>query len=411
MHSYAYRLLSESPAKKTAKKLVGTVGLMGFDLKLSRAQEIVARLMGYEDWAELIRLTKTAPERGAPDQMLPPRVATVRQERQRALLADEFDIDDFAATGLLEALAPTGEAHASHWPSIEKLGLRLTDADTAWLQESMELVRAFDAAVRPLFALAPPTTADASKKMDLVRVRVERTASGVRRRRVIRNTTPADIVEWVAHSFPNDIPLSGEKLAKVSERADKACQLFAELDRRIRDLGAAPMLAPIDWTFLMLFRCSVHGNRSHYTAINPEPWLHIGFDLPHFCFNPENEWNASRALSLQLALRREFLDAGWTGEGPEWRVTFRDGNSAKEEVVVPAATVGAAFAWIAAARAALRLAKRQNVGIISLISVNGPDGPGDPEIALARAKDEAIIRRCKLLGPDRLRVRGRRKAT
>lgn len=408
MHPHAYRLLTDSAAKKKAKKLVEIVELMGFELKLSRAQELVAKLMGYGDWAELVRVTREAPERGVPDQMLPPKAAADRQKLQSAVLCDELGINDWVANGVLEALAPTGEADGYHRPSVDKLGLYLAEEDAAWVDESMRLVREFDAAVRPLFAFST-APAGSSRPRGLIRVRLQRTVRG-RRPWKHEDTTPADIISWVASGFPDDAPLSGDKLAEVTARAEQAYRAFSTLDARIRDLGAAPMLAPVDWVFLMLFRGSVSDTRSYYTAVNPEPWLHIGFDLPGFCFSPENEWNASRALSLQLALRREFLEAGWTGDGPEWLVSFREGNSAKEELVVRASTAGAAFAWAAAARAALRLAKHQSVGIVSLVSVIGPDGAVDPERARAAAVDEAIIRRGKLLGADRLRVRARRKA-
>jgi hypothetical protein len=411
MHPHAYRLLTDSPAKKKAKKLVEVVELMGFDLKLSRAQELVAGLMGYADWAELLRVTRDAPERGVPDQMLPPKAATTRRKRQRALLADEFGIDDSDAGGILAALAPTGEAEGLTWPSAEKLGLRLAEEDVAWLDASMELVREFDAAVRPLYRMspAPASAMDPRGVHGLTHVRVEITLPG-RRKRVVRNTAPSDIVGWVASGFPAEAPLAGEMLAEVTARAETACRVFAELDGRIRALGEAPMLAPIDWTFLMLYRARVSGDASHYTALCPEPWLHIGFDLPGFCFNPENEWNASRALAIQLGLRREFIDSGWTGDGPEWRVTFREGNSAKEEMVVRADTAAAACSWVAAARAALRLAKRQLVGIFSLLSVVGPDGAVDINQALKAAVAEPVVKRGKLLGPDRLRARARRTA-
>lgn len=66
MHLHAYRLLTDSLAKKKAKKLVEIVELMGLNLKLSRAQELVAKLMGYDNWSELGRVTLATPERGAP---------------------------------------------------------------------------------------------------------------------------------------------------------------------------------------------------------------------------------------------------------------------------------------------------------------------------------------------------------
>lgn len=411
MHPHAYRLLTDSLAKKKAKKLVEIVELMGFDLKLSRAQELVAKLMGYAGWAELVHVTRQVPERGVPDQMLQPKVAEARRKRQRTLLADEFGIDESDAEGILAALAPTGEAQGLHWPSVDKLGLQLTEEDVAWLDASMELVRQFDTAVRPLYKMSPaPTSAvDPHGVHGLTHVRVAITVPG-KTERVVRNTRPSDIVGWVARGFPAEAPLVGEMLAEVTSRAEAACRIFAELDGRIRALGQAPMLVPVDWTFLMLYRARVSGDVSHYTALCPEPWLHIGFDLPDFCFNPENEWNASRALSLQIALRREFLDAGWTGCGPEWRVTFREGNSAREELVVRASTAGAACVWVAAARAALRLVKHQAVGVVSLLSIVGPDGAVNPELALIAAADEPIIRRGKLLRADQLRVRRRRKA-
>lgn len=409
MHPHAYRLLTESPAKKKAKKLVEIVGLMGFELKLSRAQEITAQLMGYDDWAELSRETREAPERGIPDQMLPAKAATARQERQSALLAEELHIDTWDASSILAALAPTGEGHGRDWPTVERLGLRLTEEDLAWLEDSMALVREFDAAVRPLYSLS--NASETHGVYGLTHVRVQIVEPGRRMRRNTKNTMPADIVGWVSQSFPANRPLAGELLADVTVRAEMACRTCAALDARIRALGAAPMLAPIDWTFLMLFRASVgSGDAHHYTALSPEPWLHIGFDLPGFCFNPENEWNASRTLALQLALRREFLDAGWTGLGDEWTITFREGNSAKETLTVRAASAGSAYAWVAASRGAIRIAKKETVSSVSLVSVAGPDGVVEPELALAAAVNEIIIRRGKLLKPTQLRVRGRRKA-
>lgn len=411
MQRHAYRLLSDSFAKKKAKKLVGIVELMGFELKLSRAQEIVARLMGYDDWAELLRVTKENPESGVSDQMLPTKTAKAREKHQLKILADEFDIDEFPeASSILDALAPTGEVRDGQRPSVDKLGLYLTEADEAWLQDSMDIVRRFDAAVRPLYAIAPHG-AGSSIRYPLTHVKIQRMV-GERMPKKKTDTAPSQIVEWVAASFPTDAPLAGTKLDEVTKRAEEACEAFFELDNRIRSHGMAPMLAPVDWTFLMLYRSVIHSSdKFYFTAVCPEPWLHIGFDLPKFTFNPENEWNASRGLSLQLALRREFLDAGWTGNGPQWRVTFRDGNSAKEELVVPAASAGAAFAWCAAARAALRLAKDQTVSSISLLSIVGPDGPADPHKALLEAKNHPIIRRGNLLNSERLRVRGRTPST
>jgi len=59
---------------------------------------------------------------------------------------------------------------------------------------------------------------------------------------------------------------------------------------------------------------------------------------------------------------------------------------------------------------AKKKAKHQSVGIVSLLSVVGPEGAVDPEPTLAAAADEVIVRRGKLLGPDRLRIRARRRA-
>ena len=408
MHPHAYRLLTDSPARKKAKKLVEIVELMGFDLKLSRAQTLVAGLMGYSTWAELVHVTRASPDRGIPDQMLPPKEAATRRNRQCALLAQEFGIDDWDADRIVSALAPTGAGEGLDWPTVEKLRLRLAPTDVGWLEESMTLVRDFDAAVRPMFALAPAPT-DENRDRRLTHMGFQRTVHG-RRHSAKRDTAVADIVGWVADSFPDEQPLTGDKLAETLVRAERASRIFAALDARIRDLGPAPMLAPIDRVFLLLSRTRVSGRRTHYTALSPEPWLHIGFDLPGFCWNPENEWNASRALSLQLALRREFLDAGWTGDGPEWRIIFREGNSAKEEIAVQANSAGAAFAWAAAARAALRLAKRQSVGTISLLSIVGPDGAADIDQTRRAAFLQPVVQRGILLSPDRLRIRSVRKA-
>lgn len=404
MRSNVYRLLTDSPAKKKAKKLVETVSLMGFSIKLSRAQELVARLMGYDDWSELVRMTRTLPARGVPDQMLSSRAVEERRCSQIGALVEEFGISEWSAQTLLEALAPTGELTGVDWPMIEKLGLRLSDDDISWFEESMILVREFDAAVRPLYALSN------DPENGLLHVRVERLVVGERKFYGRRNTNPEDIVNWVTRGYSDTTPLSGERLIEVSERAEAACRAFSALDGRIRALGAAPMIVPIDWTFLMMFRARcTEDDKNFYSALNSEPSLHIGFDLPGFCFNPENEWNASRALVLQLALRREFFDSGWTGEGDEWRVIFREGNSAKEEVKVRAATAGAAFAWVAAARGAVRLAKKQTVGTVSLVGIDGPAGSVCSERTLVESRNETVIRRGNLVDGAKLRIRGRRK--
>ncbi|WP_318765409.1 hypothetical protein [Agrobacterium fabrum] len=404
MHLHAYRLLNDSLAKKKAKKLIEIAGLMGFTIKLSRAQELVARLMGYDNWSELVHITRTSPERGVPDQMLPPKSVTLRKQFQTALLVEEFAVDEWGADTLIRALAPTGEAAGSAAQTVERLGLRLTEEDDAWLEKSMVLVRAFDAAARPLYSLGT------SRDEGLTHVRIENLVMGRQQFHGRRVTVPEDIIAWVARGFPENAPLAGEALEQAVQYANAAHSAFFLLDTRIRALGPAPMIAPIDWTFIMLFRTRVvAGANSHFTALSPEPALHIGFDLPNFFVNPENEWNASRALSLQLALRREFLDSGWTGQGTEWEVTFRDGNSSKEDIKVRATSAGAACAWAAAARGALRIAKQQIPGSFSLISIVGENGHEDRETALAAAKNETVIRRGKLIDAAKLRIRGQRK--
>lgn len=404
MHLHTYRLFNESFAKKKAKKLIEIVELMGFTIKLSRAQELVARLMGYDNWSELIHITRNVPERGTPDQMLSPKLIALRRQFQIPLLMEEFGIDEWDADILITALAPTGEVNGGVAQIIERLGLRLTAEDASWLEESMALVHAFDAAARPLYSLGT------ERDKGLTHVRLENLVMGRQKFYNRRPTLPEDIVDWIARGFPEDAPLAGKVLDQAVQYANEAHRAFFLLDARIRALGPAPMIAPIDWTFLMLFRAHVGaGEKSYFTALSPEPWLHIGFDLPHFFVNPENEWNASRALSLQLALRREFLDSGWTGLGPEWEVTFRDGNSSQEDIKVRALSAGAACAWAAAARGALRIAKQQIITTFSLVSIVGEDGLVDRESALASAINETVVRRGKLIDAAKLRIRGQRK--
>ena len=405
MHLHAYRLLTDTHAKKKARKLIEIIELMGFQIKLSQAHELVARIMGYDNWTELQHTTKDDPQRGVPDQMLPAKIAAIRRGFQIPLLVEALGIDEWEANGLLNALAPTADGAGRDVSILHRLGLRLSDEDIAWLDESMHLVREFDNTVRPLYTIA------STRNNGLTHVRLENLQMGRRQLHNRRATVPDDIVEWVARTFPEDAPLQGEALRTVIKRAEEAHRVFSHLDARIRALGSAPMIAPVDWTFMMLYRAHVGaGEKSYYTALCPEPWLHIGFDLPHFCFNPENEWSASRALTLQLALRREFLDAGWDGQGPEWVVTFRDGNSSKEDIMVPGRSAAAAFAWAAAARGALRIAKQQTVSPISLVSLVGPMGPEDVEVALAGAFDEPIVRRGRLISGSKLKVRSQRKA-
>lgn len=403
MKSDVYRLTTDTIAKKKAKKLVDIVDLMGFEIKLSRSQELIARLMGYDDWSELKHLTRTEPGVGIPDQMLPPRLATKRRKYQEKLLAEEFGVESWGTSSLLRALSPTGEVTGLDFPLIQKLGLRLTDEDLAWHEKSMRLVRQFDSEIRPLYGMSrDPHNA-------LTQVSLQNHVPGKRKLRNRQPTRAEDIVRNVLQSFPDGSSPTAEALQELENRAERACKVFFELDARIRDLGMAPMLAAVDWVFLKLFRAHVSGGKEFYTALAPEPWLHIGFDLPHFCFSPGNEWGASRALALQLALRREFLDAGWSPEGDPWVVTFREGNSSKEEMTVTAASAGNAFAWVAAARGAIRIAKGQSPGVISLVSALGQDGAADPEQTLLEAQGAAIVKRGKLVEGSRLRIRGRKK--
>ena len=401
MRSDVYRLVTDTFAKKKAKKLVDIVDLMGFELKLSRSQEIVARLMGYDNWAELQHLTRTEPERGVPDQMLPPRLAKKRQKFQEELLADELDVDSCCTFSLLRALSPTGEAAGLDLPLIKKLGLRLAADDLTWHEESMKLVRQFDAAIRPLYGMSrDPHNAP-------THISVQNYVAGRREMQNRQATKPEDIVRYVLRSFPEGCPPTSEALVQIENCARDACAAFFALDERIRALGDIPMLATVDWVFLKLFRAHVSGAKDYYTALSPEPYLHIGFDLPNFFFNPENEWGASKALALQLALRREFLDAGWSPEGDPWVVTFREGNSSKEEVTVSAMSAGAAFAWAAAARGAIRIAKGQSHRVISLVAVRGSGGDADPERVVNEARDTAVVKRGKLVDGSRIRTRCR----
>ena len=91
-------------------------------------------------------------------------------------------------------------------------------------------------------------------------------------------------------------------------------------------------------------------------------------------------------------------------------MVFPEGNSAKESMKVCAASAGAAYAWVAAARGAIRIAKRQTVSSVSLVFVVGPEGLAHPDHALAIAMNELVIRRGKLLCGSKLKIRGQRKA-
>lgn len=399
MRSDVYRLTTDTLAKKKAKKLVDIVDLMGLVIKLSRAQEIIARLMGYENWSELQYLTRTEPERGIPDQMLSPPLATKRRKHQEALLVEELGFDSTRSYSLLQALVPTGEAVGLDPPLIKDLGLRLADEDLAWHEDSMKLIRQFDAEIRPFYRMSrDPHNA-------LTHISLQNYLAGQRSLRNRHPTSPAQIVHQVVRSFPEGCPPSPAFLEEIEIGAQHACRAFFELDDRIRLLGAAPMLAPVDWVFLKLFRAHVGGAKAVVTALSPEPYLHIGFDLPNFRFGPENEWVASKALALQLALRREFLDAGWLPEGDPWDVTFREGNASKEEMTVLARTAGEAFAWVAAARGAIRIAKGQKPGIISLVSTHGGGSASDPEQTVLDARNTTVVKRGKLIDGSRLRTR------
>lgn len=133
MHLHAYRLLNDTFARKKAKKLLEIATLMGLKIKLSRSQEITARLMGHESWSQLLDTTRTEPERGVPDHMLPAKFASARRKLQIALLVESFCIDTWEADTLLKALAPTSEGAGRDARLIETLGLRLTEEDAAWI--------------------------------------------------------------------------------------------------------------------------------------------------------------------------------------------------------------------------------------------------------------------------------------
>lgn len=409
MQRDVYRLNSLDHAKKKAKKLVSIVDLMGIDLKLTKGQEVVAGLMGYENWTELAQTTKNSPDAGTPDQMLDPAMAKRRLDRQIELIEHEFKLDPWTAHDLLAILAPTGNPLTATQKRIDDLGLRIDQDDVMWLQQSMDLVKDFDGAARNLYSIVGTMLKQyPNPQCYFTHVSVHRN-SGDRVHHT--DTTPDDIIESVAMWFPDKAPLAGKALTDVESCADIVCRSFSNLNDRIRSLGDAPILAPIDWTFMMLWRNHTsQGEASYFTPICAEPVLHLGFDMPDFCFNAEIEHRASEVMALYLAMRREFLDAGWNGTGQEWDITFRDGNSAKENIRIYAESAGAACAWAAAARAALRLPKGQTLNNFSIISVRSADGVADRESALAAAKNHPIIRRGKLVDAYKLRVRGREPA-
>lgn len=405
MHTLAMRLRSATIPKKKAKKLVEILDLMGLPIKLSQAQEATARLMGYDNWAELNAIICDDPEAGPADAALTRADLAARRGLQCAVLEEVTGLPASSVDRILEVLDPTGPSSALYQRDLLASGFVLFDEDREWVEAGMDIARRYDGEVRPLYRLARRLAPPGER--GLTHIRFERLIEGARRHRPLANTSGDEVASHILSLIEqDDVSIAEDVRNEIRARSAAACALFDEMHKRIVAHGPAPMLAPVYWTFMMHHSTYVSGDRDYYEPLCPEPVLHIGYDLPRFRWSPENEWPVSRALHLQAALRREFLEAGWTGEGPDWTVEFREGNGSKEEMTVAAPTAADAVAYAAAARGALRIAKGQRPGRFYLTALDGPSDAADGASLVEAARSVPIIQRGRLSAPDALRVRG-----
>jgi hypothetical protein len=80
-----YHFLKTDLPRRLARRLRALLAALGIDLRGTEAQSLFARMYGYEDWAELARITGTVPQ-SPPDDACPPEMLEARRRRRMVVL-------------------------------------------------------------------------------------------------------------------------------------------------------------------------------------------------------------------------------------------------------------------------------------------------------------------------------------
>jgi hypothetical protein len=104
--SSRFHLQSVRHPKNVAKNIKGFLETLGYEVKLSQAQTLVAALYGYNDWHDLENSVHPGKPVGPVDSQLSPQAAAARRDRHLKTLHD-FGIAPHASVLVIDKCAPT----------------------------------------------------------------------------------------------------------------------------------------------------------------------------------------------------------------------------------------------------------------------------------------------------------------
>lgn len=401
-----FSLRSLTRARNAADMLRDALGAAGLETpKLSTAQETVARLMGHRDWNALVGQVSSSPVEGVEDRDLGLLDAELlgRRDHQIEVLRDRHAATESQARSILAAVRPTGRddnsddlADGKNWPDLGKLGLRLTDTDRVLRAEFVRQIKEFDGAARGLLRILPePGIYQATIMPGSHRQAADEPIFpklGLRYHFAARNQRPKEALLWKEAMTPCRLA-EANRLDRIIHGATR------QVWELVLGLGAAPFLMPIERFTLKLQR-SLHPYpkqarraRDYFSPIERESVIWVDHPNRELGGHHGLEWEADRWLDLVLGARRAFLDAGWSGEGEPWLVSFRIGGGAVETRAVAAPDAADAVLWVASAIVATqRMHSLTRYGNIRITRVQSLSGLADVSSAVERAAAKALWR-------------------
>lgn len=105
-----YHFMKIDLPRRLAKALRAELAALGVVIRNTEAQSLFARIYGYRDWAELVRITGTVPP-SPPDEACSPEVAEARRAYRLRVLSELISSDQ-ARDVLLRLLRPRGKGAA-----------------------------------------------------------------------------------------------------------------------------------------------------------------------------------------------------------------------------------------------------------------------------------------------------------
>lgn len=396
MQPFAYTLEHIDYAKKKAKRLKALAETMSVRISLSQAQETTARLLGFEDWAELVEAVAIEPKTGVVDASLDPKSRKLRHAHQRSVLANA-GWADFQIPSLLEALASTGRRSDDWRERLTSLRLCLHEPELAAMHDLDDAVRRFEAA-RVAMVTATRPWQDAATGCGVVEVGIGWIWSSSF---VIETTLRA------CGLSPGDHPWLERKL---EVHATEASLAKSALDRWLDMHGPWPFLPPIEHAMLRQRRNLGYGRSEspRFTAFPPEPSLQLRF-WPKIRGAAETLEAPARFLgALLLSLRRLCADNADLMTGPSWNITFRERSGRKETAEITAPNAATALAWLAVGRSAVRRLDEERIGRLHIRTIDGPLGTVDVPTAVAAALVHPLVGDQGIVPPGGLRAVARR---